>query len=630
MIELFGGVNLAMMSAAQIAANRPLSMFIVMQAALLIPILMARFHITSVPTAVAEIVVGILLGQSGLGIVGQSGDMTLLSSLGVIILMFLSGMEIDFSLFTQQPVAKKGAPKTPVQLAVMAFGGNLVVAGGLAWGLKVAGLFKDFFLATLLFMTIALGVVIATLKEKEILSKPIGQTILLTAVLGELFPMVMLTIYASLNGGDAEKIWLIVLPLVVAIVLLYRFRQPFIWFNQITKATTQVDIRLAFFLIFTLVMVAETVGAENILGAFLAGMVMKLLEPHASTQDKLTSIGYGFFIPIFFIMTGVKLNLRELLTNRAALLLIPVLVACFVVAKLGTALIYRQRFSARNALAGSFLTATTITLVLPALQVARNLGAITPTQSDAFILAAVIVCVLGPVAFNSIFRPAPEDRVKQRVVFIGANVLTVPIAQQLTQNWYQIRMVTDREDNYHTYDSEVKHLAYLPQITPQALAAGDYFQTDILVVGFANENRNAELALAAKQAGVARVIANESFQHADDLIKQLREAGVEIFNSYNAQASVLRALVESPAIMQMLTGTEAGLFEVRVQNRKYTGRQLMDLPFINEITVSRIRRGKTWLTPHGTTIIEPGDRLIFTAKDLDQVAQIRGELRRQN
>lgn len=630
MIVSGGGANLAMMSAAKIAASRPLSMFIVMLAALLIPILMARFRITSVPTAVAEIVAGILLGKSGLGIVGQSMDMTLLSSLGVILLMFLSGMEIDFSLFQRQPAVKKGAAKTPVQLAVAAFVVNLVVAGILALGLKLTGMFSDLFLATLLFMTIALGVVIATLKEKEILSRPIGQTILLTAVLGEVFPMVMLTIYASLNGGDVGKIWLIVLPLVVAIILLYRFRQSFIWFNKITKSTTQLDIRLAFFLIFTLVMVAETVGAENILGAFLAGMVMKLLEPHETTQDKLTSIGYGFFIPIFFIMTGVKLNLRDLLTNRAALMLIPVLVACFLVAKLGTFFVYQQRFTRRNSFAGSILTATTITLVLPSLQVARDLHAITPTQSDAFILAAVIVCVLGPVVFNSTFKPAPEDRLKQRVVFIGANVLTVPIAQQLTRNWYVIRMVTDREDNYHTYDSEVKNLAFLPQITPAVLEQRGYFDTDILVVGFTSGTRNAKLALAAKRAGVARVIANESFQHADDLIKQLREAGVEIFNSYNAQASVLRALVESPSIMQMLTGTEAGLFEVRVQNRKYTGRQLMDLPFINEITVSRIRRGKTWLTPHGSTIIEPGDRLIFTAKDLDQVAQIRGALRRPN
>ena len=85
-----------------------------------------------------------------------------------------------------------------------------------------------------------------------------------------------------------------------------------------TKATTQLDVRLAFFLTFALVTVAEQVGAENILGAFLAGMVMKLLEPTQATKDKLTSIGYGFFIPIFFIRTGVNLNLKLLFANPQA------------------------------------------------------------------------------------------------------------------------------------------------------------------------------------------------------------------------------------------------------------------------------------------------------------------------
>lgn len=508
---------------------------------------------------------------------------------------------------------------------------SLIVAFGLALGLRKLGLFSDVFLATIIFTTIALGVVIATLKEKEILSKPIGQTILLTAVLGEIVPLVLLTVYASVRGGDATKIWLIVIPLVVAIILLHRFHRYFSWFNRVTKATTQLDIRLAVFLIFTLVLVAETVGAENILGAFLAGMVMKLLEPYESTQDKLTSIGYGFFIPIFFIMTGAKLNLRELLVNPHALMLIPILVAGLVIAKLGTFLVYRQRFGNRNSFAGTFLTVTTITLVLPSLEVAKNLGSITQTQSDAFVLAAVIVCIFAPVVFNSTFRLAKADRIKQRVVIIGANVMTIPIAQQLERNWYDVRVVTDDQDSYHTYDSELQNIYYLEQLNLATLKQAGFLTTDILVIGQQKEERNRVLALEAKEAGVDRVIANQSsMRTANEQTQALVEAGVEIFNAYNVQASVLRALIESPSIMQLLTSTEAGLFEVRVKNHRYSGIQLMDLPMIDQITISRIRRNGTWLTPHGTTVIEYGDRIIFTAKDKDVVANLLDEFARPN
>ena len=284
-----------------------LSLFLVVLLALVIPIFMARFKISTVPTAIAEIIVGIIVGSSGFNIVVSTHDLTFLSNLGVTLLMFLSGMEINFDLLQRKnnPKAKSQAGKTvdPLPTALTAFAGIVIMAFILAYVLKLISLFSNIVLAAIIFMTVALGVVIATLKEKDILGRPIGQTVLLTAVLGEVIPLLLLTIYASVNGGNAEQLWLIILLFVAAIFLLRRFKQPYLWFSKVTKATTQLDIRLAFFLIFALVTVAERVGAENILGAFLAGMVMKLLEPSEATKDKLTSIGYGFFIPIFFIMT---------------------------------------------------------------------------------------------------------------------------------------------------------------------------------------------------------------------------------------------------------------------------------------------------------------------------------------
>lgn len=608
-----------------------LSFFIVILAALLIPILMARFKISGVPTAVAEIVMGIILGKSGLNFVQPTTELTGLASIGVIILMFLSGMEINFDLFKRKPDAQHAEKHSPVQLAGLAFLGTVVNAVILAFALKFLGLFPDVFLATILFCTIALGVVIATLKEKEILSRPMGQTILLTAVLGEVVPMFALTIYASVNGNNGGRIWLIVLLFLAAIFLLRRFKQPYVWFNKVTKSTTQLDVRLAFFLIFALVTVAETVGAENILGAFLAGMVMKLLEPSEATEDKLTSIGYGFFIPIFFIMTGARLNLRQLFNNPQALALIPALVVCLIIAKLWAIPVYHLRFNRRNSFAGGFLTVTTITLVLPSLEVARNLHAITQAQSDAFILAAVIVCILSPIVFNSFYRLDREDLVRQRVVFLGTNMLTVPVAQQLGRNWYDIRMVTDDADNYKTYNSEVSDLKLINPLTEEALEKGNYLDADIVVLGFQNDARNFDLARMVKQHGVNRVItAQTNRTNNEEQLEILNKENIEIFNPYNVQAGVLRSLIQSPTVYQMLLGTEASLWEVKIQNHKYTGRPLRDLPFIDDMTVSRIRRDGKWIMPTGATVLEYNDRLIFSAANLGAVATIRRELRKPN
>ena len=605
-----------------------LSLFLVVLFALVVPILMARLRVNAVPTAVAEIIIGIVLGASGFNLVRPTHDLSFLSNLGVILLLFLSGMEINFDLLKpgQKSKRKKGQI-APFKVALNAFLGVTILSICLALLLKMLGLFGDVMLATIIFMTVALGVVIATLKEKDILNRPIGQTILLTAVLGEVIPLMLLTVYAAINGGNTKQLWLIILLFGVAILLLWRFKQPYLWFVKVTKSTTQLDVRLAFFLIFALVTVAERVGVENILGAFLAGIVMKLLEPSQETADKLTSIGYGFFIPIFFIMTGVKLNLRSLLAHPKSLILLPILVLFLFLAKVPVALVYAQKFGSRNGIAGGFLTATTITIVLPTLAVARKLNVITRLQSDVFILAAVIVCILCPILFNAIFKLKAEDRIKEKVVILGTNALTVPVMLDLHDNWYSVKMFTTSNEHYHIYKSRVPKLKLLSQLDSESLAQSGAFTGDIFVAAMRSDDTNLRLGqLAQEQGDFKRIIICQ--KRADIArVKDLRKNGREVFDLSNITSALLRALIESPALYSVLSDTKNAVYSVVVRNTQYSGRQLMDWDVAHDITVSRIRRGQEWLVPHGHTVIELGDELIFTAKyqAADRMRQVIGK-----
>ena len=605
-----------------------LSLFLVVLFALVVPILMARLRVNAVPTAVAEIIVGIVLGASGFNLIRPTHDLSFLSNLGVILLLFLSGMEINFDLLKPgQKTKRKKGQIAPLKVALNAFLGVTILSICLALLLKMLGLFGDVMLATIIFMTVALGVVIATLKEKDILNRPIGQTILLTAVLGEVIPLMLLTVYAAINGGNTKQLWLIILLFGVAILLLWRFKQPYLWFVKVTKSTTQLDVRLAFFLIFALVTVAERVGVENILGAFLAGIVMKLLEPSQETADKLTSIGYGFFIPIFFIMTGVKLNLRSLLAHPKSLILLPILILFLFLAKVPVALVYAQKFGSRNGIAGGFLTATTITIVLPTLAVARKLNVITRLQSDVFILAAVIVCILCPILFNAIFELKAEDRIKEKVVILGTNALTVPVMLDLHDNWYSVKMYTTSNEHYHIYQSRVPQLKLLSQLDSESLAQSGAFTGDIFVAAMRSDDTNLRLGqLAQEQGDFKRIIICQ--KRADIArVKELRKSGMEVFDLSNITSALLRALIESPALYSVLSDTKNAVYSVVVRNTQYSGRQLMDWDVAHDITVSRIRRGQEWLVPHGHTVIELGDELIFTAKyqAADRMRQVIGK-----
>ncbi|GAA2839970.1 cation:proton antiporter family protein [Pediococcus damnosus] len=613
------------------------SLLIMLFAALITPMLMARFKINFLPTAVVEIILGIILGPSLLNIVHPTAILKQLSDIGVIILLFLSGMEINFDLFKKpktelSPLAKKNAAQdskwSPVVLACLSYLTVIVISLGLAGIFKWAHLFSDFWLAAILFATISLGIVIATLKENELLSKAFGQTVLLIAVLGEVVPMLGLTFYASFFGSGSKSLWLLLLIIVVAVFLLRRFKLFFNFFEQINKSTTQLDIRLAFFLIVAMVTVASSVGAENILGAFIAGIILKLLRPSESTKDKLDSIGYGFFIPIFFMMSGIGLNLRTLLSDPQAVTLIPLFFIAYIIAKLAVYPILKLRFKNMNAIAGTSLSTATITMVVAILQVAKNMHTINSHQSGAFLLAAILTCIVAPLIFNKAYKPEPEDLKKQIVHFIGTNIFTVPVAQQLTQGWYDIQMYTDNEKNFHTYNSEVQtHL--VANLDADELIKQGVFDTDILVVGHFRAQENYELAKAAKAYGVRRVIVR--FEDRNILSaheKELQELGIEVYNTPAVNIAMLRGLIETPSTLLLLNDTKNAIFEVQVRNRKYTGTEIKNLPFINKITISQIFRNRHVIRPAGSTQLELNDRIIFTGnkEDTEEIRQELGKL----
>ncbi|WP_179394463.1 cation:proton antiporter [Lacticaseibacillus absianus] len=603
-----------------------ISLLIVLFAALVIPLAMAKLRITSTPTAVAEIVVGIVLGKSLLGVVTATAVLTQLRQLGVIVLIFLSGMEIDFSLFKP---TKGDGQIGPAKLALLGYGGVILASLGFSGLLQLLGLFDHIGFATIVFATVALGVVIAALKEQELLSKPFGQTMLLLAAFGEVVPLIALTVYASLNGSTTRSVWWLLLIFVAAIVLLLRFRKPYQWFAKIDKSTTQLDIRLAFFLIITLVTIAESVGAENILGAFLAGMVMKLLRPREETQDKLTSLGYGFFIPIFFIMTGANIDLKALLQDPRSLALIPILLVSFLLAKVLLVPVLLLRFRRANALAGTFLISTTITLVIPALTVGKNLGFVTATQSGAFTLAAIITCIASPILFNRFYVAEKDDFKKTRVHFIGANLMTVPIAQQLSRGLYEITMYTDDPEKYTTYNSEA-NIKLLPSLSEGALREAGAFDTDILMLAYFDHDKNYQLAQWAIAAAVPRIIARfEAKNVANGQYDELAAQGVEIYNTFDANISMLRSLIESPSTLKILDATESGIFEITVLNRRFTGMEIKSLPFIDSITIAQIFRENHFIAPHGDIQIHLGDHIIFSG-DKHAIADIRRQLETRN
>ncbi|HDE4862390.1 TPA: cation:proton antiporter [Staphylococcus aureus] len=607
-----------------------LSLVIVVLAAFLTPIIVNRLNINFLPVVVAEILMGIVIGNSFLNIVERDSILNILSTLGFIFLMFLSGLEIDFKAFKKDKRARQGQNDDEssipghLNLALTVFAFIMIISILLAYVFKWLVLVDDVLLMVIIISTISLGVVVPTLKEMNIMRTTIGQFILLVAVLADLVTMILLTVYGAINGQGGSTIWLIGILVVftaISYILGVQFKRMS-FLQKLMDGTTQIGIRAVFALIILLVALAEGVGAENILGAFLAGVVVSLLNPDEEMVEKLDSFGYGFFIPIFFIMVGVDLNIPSLIKEPKLLIIIPILIVAFIISKLIPVMFIRRWFDMKTTIASAFLLTSTLSLVIAAAKISERLNAISAETSGILILSAVITCVFVPIIFKKLFPVPDEFNRKIEVSLIGKNQLTIPIAQNLTSQLYDVTLYYRKDLSDRRQLSDDITMIEIADYEQDVLERLGLFDRDIVVCATNDDDINRKVAKLAKTHQVERVICRlESTTDDTELV----DSGIEIFSSYLSNKILLKGLIETPNMLNLLSNVETSLYEIQMLNYKYENIQLRNFPFGGDIIFVRIIRNNESIVPHGDTQLRYGDRLIVTGAK-EYVDELKQEL----
>lgn len=606
------------------------SLVVVVLTAFLTPIIVNRLRITFLPIVVAEILMGIIIGHSFLNIVERDSILNILSTLGFIFLMFLSGLEIDFKAFKKDKSSTKKEEKVKkqepghLQLAIVVFMFIMIISIVFAYMFKWFGLIDDVLLMVIIISTISLGVVVPTLKEMNIMRTTIGQFILLVAVLADLVTMILLTAYGTLHASGNTSLWLIGSLVVFTIVFYFLggFFKKAQFLQKLMDGTTQIGIRAVFALILLLVALAEGVGAENILGAFLAGVVVSLLNPDEDMVEKLDSFGYGFFIPIFFIMVGVDLNIPELIKEPALLLIIPFLILAFLISKLIPVFYIRRWFDMKTTISSAFLLTSTLSLVIASAKIAEQLGTISPEISGILILSAVITCVFVPIIFKKMF-PMPDEATRQiEVSLIGKNQLTIPIAQNLSSQLYQVSLYYRNDLSDKRKLSDAISMVEIADYEEGLLERLGLFKRNIVVCSTNDDGINRKVALMAKAHGVKRVICRLESSSNDE---SLQREGIEVFSSYMSNKILLKGLIETPNMLNLLSNVETSLYEIAMLNHQYDQIQLRNFPFGGDIIFVRIIRNNESIVPHGDTQLRYRDRVIVTGSK-EYVDELKREL----
>jgi monovalent cation:H+ antiporter-2, CPA2 family len=606
-----------------------ISLLVVVTVAFVTPILLHRLRLNYIPVVVAEIIMGLVIGKSGFNVVHEDMWLSTLSTLGFIFLMFLSGLEIDFTAFrgSKKPITLPSGKKEPNTFMVssMIFTGIFIFSLGLSYLFVFAGFIENAFLMTLIISTISLGVVVPTLKEAHLMKTNIGQIILLVAVVADLVTMILLAVFVSIYDPGQGNTWLLLILFAAGVVLYFvgkRFKnRPLL--ESLSKGTVQIGTRAVFMLIILLVGLSETVGAENILGAFLAGVLVSLLSPNQELVHKLDSFGYGFLIPIFFVMIGVELDIWSLFADKKLLLLIPLLLVGLLLSKVVPVYLLKIWYDTKTVLASGFLLTSTLSLVIAAATIGERMEVITPEMSGTLILVAVITSIFTPIAFKKLFPLEVSAHQKVRIAFLGANQVTLPVSRELKSGLYEpVLYHTKMEKSEKMTSNSLFDIVEIVDYSLDTIEKNKIFQNEIIVLSTGNEQTNADLAIKAKEMGVSRVIARIE---GPELEQSLREKDIEVFSSFMSTKTLLRALIETPSVINILTNQETSLYEIRMQNEQFDGMTLRRFPFTGDVIFVRIFRGKDSIVPHGDTELLLKDRLIVTGSK-EYVDELKREL----
>ena len=410
-------------------AEEYVSLLIASVIAFLMPYVARRANI---PVMVGEIVLGILVGFINVGVHELTGETFLsftaatdaapashayfLSEIGLIFLLFLAGMEIDFNMIGERGVK-------PLLMGVIAFLATFIIALGIT---TAVGLAAPLFLA-LIISTTSLGVVIPVVREMKMARSQYGQDLILGAIIADFATMLMIPLVVAAQKDEPLLLPTLILPLIALFFfMLYFFGGWLLWRYPNVMAKffmpddpNETGVRASFLLIMVFVVLSQILETEVILGAFLAGAAIAFLfRESGNLESKLFGFGYGFLIPLFFVRVGVEF--AHTVTEPGGLgglVIVPLLIGITYLAKVVPSLYLTSTYDLKRAAASGVLLSGGLSLAIVAAEIGLTKGVIGAETSAGIIFFAIVMAVLSPLAFRYIYVGKKEDDLEEETVF---------------------------------------------------------------------------------------------------------------------------------------------------------------------------------------------------------------------
>jgi Kef-type K+ transport system membrane component KefB len=382
------------------------SLTVVLGIAFVVPIALGCVPRLRIPAVVVEIVLGIVVGPQVLDWARVDAPVGILSVIGLAFLLFLCGLEVDLDRLRGQVL----------RLAVLAFTLSVVLALAVGVTLDLAGLVRSPVLAAIILTATSLGLVLPTIKEGGRGETDFGQLVFAGATLGNLVSALLLSLLFSRDTNDVGTRVVLLGGFAVTVVVLTlalnrkRASMPVSRvLLRLQDTTAQVRVRGAMFLLLLLVLAAQEFGLAAILGAFVAGAVLSVLDrdgvrTHPLFRVKLDAVGYGFVIPVFMVAAGLSFDLDALVEQPSVLVRVPLFLLALLLVRGVPAVVFRPTLGTRQSVAAGLLLATSLPFIVAATEIGQSLDVITRGTAAAFVTAGLLSALVFPLFADSLLR----------------------------------------------------------------------------------------------------------------------------------------------------------------------------------------------------------------------------------
>ena len=375
------------------------NLLIVVAVALLAPLALGFFPRIRLPAIVLEIVLGIVIGPSGLGWVKPDLPVSILALVGLAFLLFLSGLEIDIERLRGRIL----------KLTALGFVASFAIAIVLGIGLHAGGFVKSPLFVAIVLVATSLGVIVPVLKDSGNISSNFGQLVIAAASIADFGAIILLSVFFSGKGSTSTAGTLILLGvfgLVVGLVgLAIAGVEHSMSLSRVLRrlqdTTAQIRVRAAFVLLIGFTALADSVGLETILGAFAAGALLSLIDrdeamTHPQFRLKLEAVGFGVFIPVFFVTSGLRFDLNALFASTSTVARVPLFLLAIFLARGLPAFVYVRLLGRSRSVIAGVLQATSLPFIVAATQIGVQLGVVTRASAAGLVAAGLLSVVISP------------------------------------------------------------------------------------------------------------------------------------------------------------------------------------------------------------------------------------------